>query len=176
MIQVAEWLRNIIVAIIIAGFLEMLLPNNELKSVTKMIMGLVILGTLLLPLMKIFNLPEQISTSIPSLSNRDSHLQTQQIIAKGLKIRNQWTHQLQEQHQKMLESKVRNMIGLIDEAQLDSIQLYYQGEQLEKAVVTLKPLRRRFSETSNLQRKIIDSVQFVTDLPENQIEVNWNGR
>ncbi|HBE80421.1 MAG TPA: stage III sporulation protein AF, partial [Firmicutes bacterium] len=57
MSQVTEWLRQLVAAIILAGLLEMLLPNNELKNVTKMVMGLLIMMILIQPLIKVFVLP-----------------------------------------------------------------------------------------------------------------------
>ncbi|HBF38340.1 MAG TPA: stage III sporulation protein AF [Firmicutes bacterium] len=175
MTQVAEWLRNIIAAIILAGFLEMLLPSNELKSVTRMTMGLVILMILLQPVLQFLDLPQHISLSLPSISNSDSP-QTQQIIAQGLKMRTEWTRGIQEQNKIMLESKLKNIMGLIDEVQVESVKLDYQGEQLNKAIVQLKSARQGIQDISSIKRKIVDSVQLLTDLREDRIEVKWNGR
>ncbi len=165
------------VAIILAGFLEMLLPNNDLKNVTRMMMGLVILSILLHPLIRFFDLPGQISVSLPSISSPDSS-KTQQLIVKGLKMRDEWTHQLKEQYKEKLESKLRNILGLIDEIQLDNLYLQYRGEQLERAFVKIKLARpgASVSQISDMKRKVIDSVRFLTDLREDQIEVNLDGR
>ncbi len=165
------------VAIILAGFLEMLLPNNDLKNVTRMMMGLVVLSLLLQPLIRFFDLPGQISVSLPSISSPDSS-KTQQLIVRGLKIRDEWTHQLKEQYKENLESKLRNILGLIDEIQLDHLYLQYQGEQLERAFVKIKFARlgTSVSQISDMKRKVIDSVRFLTDLREDQIEVNLDGR
>ncbi len=178
MSQIAEWLKNIVVAIVLAGFLEMLLPSNELKNVTRMMMGLVIMSILLQPLIRLFDLPGQISLSLPSISSPKS-IKTQQIIARGLKMRDEWTHEIQEQNKRALESKLKNIMGLIDEVQLDSLRLHYQGEQLERAYVKLKSTKPGIKdkvEIGNIKRKVINSVQFLTNLREDQIEVNWDGR
>jgi stage III sporulation protein AF len=178
MSQVAEWLRSIVAAIILAGFIEMMLPNNELKNVTRLIMGLVIMSVLLQPLIRFFDLPGQISLSLPSISSPDPS-KTQQIINKGLKMRDEWTRQIQEQNQKTLESKLKNIIGLIGEVQLDNLRLRYQGEKPDRAFVQVKLTKQKIEsmgEISDIKRKVIHSIQFLTDLREDQIEVNLDGR
>lgn len=176
--QVAEWLQKIIAAIILAGFLEMLLPNNELKSVTKMIMGLIIMMILIQPLIKFFDLPQKVRWSLPSFSEPQSNSTTRQIIERGLKLRESWTAGLKERNKTMLESKLKNIIGLVDEVQLEDVALSFQGDQLGKAVIKIKPLNRGPLEQAaknNMQRKVIDSVQLLTNLTEEQIEVIWDG-
>lgn len=165
------------VAIILAGFLEMLLPNNDLKNVTRMMMGLVILSILLQPLIRFFDLPGQISLSLPSISSPDSS-KTQQLIVRGLKMRDEWTHQLKEQYKANLESKLSNILGLMDEIHLDNLHLQYQGERPERAFVKLTVTRpgTSVSQIGDMKRKVIDSVRFLTDLREDQIEVNLDGR
>jgi stage III sporulation protein AF len=175
--QVGDWLRNIIVAIVLAGFLEMLLPNNELKSVTKLIMGLVIIMILLQPLIKIFDLPQKISWSLPSLAAPESGPATRQIIQRGLKMRERWTEDIQERNKTILEGKLKNIIGLIDEVQLEGIQLDYQAERPNKAIVKLKPLKRGPLGSviqEKIERQVSDAVQLLTSLNDNQIEVKWN--
>lgn len=178
MVQVGEWLRDIIVAIILAGFLEMLLPNNELKNVTKMIMGLVIMMILLQPLVKFLDLPQKVGWSLPSVSELESNPVTRQIIERGLKMRESWTNGIQEQNKAMLEGKLKNIIGLIDEVQLEEIKLYYQGDRLVRAILKLKLLKQGplgGGAEKKVDRKISDSVQLLTNLSEEQIEVSWDG-
>ena len=176
--QVAEWLQKIIAAIILAGFLEMLLPNNELKSVTKMIMGLLIMMILIQPLIKLFDLPQKVSWSLPSVSEPQSNLTTRQIIERGLRLRASWTAGFKERNKTMLEGKLKNIIGLIDEVHLEDVALSFQGDRLGKAVIKIKTLKRGPLETAtknSMQRKVIDSVQLLTNLTEDQIEVIWDG-
>jgi stage III sporulation protein AF len=178
MAQVSEWLRNVVVAIILAGFLEMLLPNNELKSVTKMIMGLIVMMVLLQPLIKFFDLPQTISLSLPSISEPESNPQTQQIINRGLKMRADWTKGTREKNRAMLEGKIKNIIGLIDEVQLEEIKLDFQEDDYPiKACLKLKSLKwgtLQAETVKKVDRKVIDSIQFITDLREDQIEVSWD--
>lgn len=179
MTQVGEWLRDIIAAIILAGFLEMLLPNNELKSVTKMIMGLVIMMIVLQPLIKFLDLPQKVSWSLTSISGPESSPATRQIIERGIKMRESWTNGIKEQNKSILEGKLKNIIGLIDEVQLEEIKLKYQGDYPVRAIIKLKSLKRGplgavAEEKTN--RQVSDSVQLLTDLSEDQIEVNWDGR
>jgi stage III sporulation protein AF len=176
--QVSEWLQKIIAAIILAGFLEMLLPNNELKNVTKMVMGLFIMMILIQPLIKVFDLPQKVSWSLPSVSDPDSNFATRRIIERGLKMRESWTAGFKERNKTILEGKLKNIIGLIDGVHLEDLTLSFQGERLIRAILKLKSIKREPLEPTAskvIQHKVIDSVQLLTNLTEDQIEVNWDG-
>lgn len=47
--------RNLVILVIVMTFLEMLLPDNKLKSTAKLIFGLMIIATLLNPIVVILN-------------------------------------------------------------------------------------------------------------------------
>lgn len=57
-----DLVRSVAVIVLIAAFLEMLLPASEMKRFTKMVMGLLILVSILNPLLNFFNrdLTEQV--------------------------------------------------------------------------------------------------------------------
>jgi stage III sporulation protein AF len=183
MTQVGEWLKDIIMAIVLAGFLEMLLPNNELKSVTKMIMGLVILLILLHPLIKFLDLPQKISWSIASISKTESNPATREVIEHGMKMRENWTKDIKEQNKSLLEGKLKNIIELIGEAQMEEIKLEYKGYYPFRAVIKLKSLKRDSTGVTakeviarnNIKHQVSSAVQLLTNLKEDQIEVNWDG-
>jgi stage III sporulation protein AF len=176
--QVTEWLRQLVAAIILAGLLEMLLPNNELKNVTKMVMGLLIMMILIQPLIKVFDLPQKVNWSLPSLAAPKTSPPTERIIAKGLKIRESWTKEFQRQNQALLEEKLKNIIGLIDEVQLKAIKVDFQDDKPFKAVLKLKLLDPVPSAPGNItviRRKVVNAVQLLTNLSPDKIEVSWNG-
>ncbi len=50
-----QWLRTITALVIIIGFFEMLLPENDLKQLAKLIMGLVLMLAILQPILALVN-------------------------------------------------------------------------------------------------------------------------
>lgn len=50
-----EWLKEIIVVVLLAVFLDLILPNSQLQRYVKMVMGLLILMTMLSPVLRFLN-------------------------------------------------------------------------------------------------------------------------
>jgi stage III sporulation protein AF len=175
--NIAEWLQRIIAAVIVAGFLEMILPNNELKGVTKMIVGLMVIMILVQPVAKVFQIPSEIAWSLPTLNGERLQPSTDKIIKKGLELRSSWTSRFKEENQQYLEKKIRNILGMIDDIRIEKVQVTFDDQNPVGASIEVAPVDR----TSTIDRntiitKIKNSVQLVSNLTEERIEVIWDGR
>ncbi|MGC5324412.1 stage III sporulation protein AF [Brevibacillus sp. SYSU BS000544] len=53
------WLKKIILLVLLAAFLDLILPNTNLQRYVKMVMGLIILMTILSPVFSVFNLSQE---------------------------------------------------------------------------------------------------------------------
>jgi stage III sporulation protein AF len=181
MIPLIAWLKSIVAAIVLAGFLEMLLPNNELKGVTKLVMGLLILMILLQPLLQIFHLPLEFSWPVPGVSGEPpaaKTVSTETIVKEGLELRRQWTAQFQDRQREAIGRKIGNILRLIDEIDLVALKPIYEGDRLLRVRVetrwrTAGPIES--GQRREIEAKIRNSVQLVTDLSNEQIEVIWRG-
>ena len=175
--QIGHWLKPIVAMIILAGFFEMILPDNQLRSVTKMILGLVIIMFLLQPLAKVLNLPATIVHSLSgAVGTRAVPANTDQVIREGIKMRNAWLQDYQTQARQDLEVKIRRVIGLLEEVRLKKVSCVYEGSGLKKVqvVVALKESALLRSQVvAGLNRKIVEAVRLLTQLNHNQIEVRW---
>jgi stage III sporulation protein AF len=131
MTEIADWIKKIIAVLILAGFLEMILPNNELKGVTKMMIGLLIILIIVQPLFKIFNLPTTILNSVSGVVEADTSGNglpaTRRIIKEGLAIRNGWTLDIQKRNQEILTEKIKTSIGLIDGVKLLDVKMEFHN-------------------------------------------------
>lgn len=52
------WLKKIILLVLLAAFLDLILPNTTLQRYVKMVMGLILLLTIISPLFALFNLSQ----------------------------------------------------------------------------------------------------------------------
>jgi stage III sporulation protein AF len=52
------WLKKIILLVLLAAFLDLILPNTNLQRYVKMVMGLIILVSIMSPLFSLFNLSQ----------------------------------------------------------------------------------------------------------------------
>ncbi|MDI3256606.1 MAG: stage III sporulation protein AF [Kyrpidia sp.] len=62
------WLRQVVLVLLAAAFLDWMLPTNTMQRYVKVVMGLVVVGTLLTPLMQIFHLTESWKAAVASLA------------------------------------------------------------------------------------------------------------
>ncbi|CAJ1002988.1 stage III sporulation protein AF [Brevibacillus aydinogluensis] len=53
------WLKKIILLVLLAAFLDLILPNTSLQRYVKMVMGLILLLTIISPVFSLFNLSQE---------------------------------------------------------------------------------------------------------------------
>lgn len=111
------WLKKIILLVLLAAFLDLILPNTNLQRYVKMVMGLIILLTIMSPVFSIFNLSQD------QLALRMSRYQQEMTNAgdtdwKGLTNRilatqdEQAHHYVQEQMEAMIREQVKESYGV----------------------------------------------------------------
>lgn len=89
----AEWLREIIFIVLIAVFIDLLLPNRAMERYVKFVVSLLILLTLLSPVMRFFSadakdqLEAAFATSWDGLESDSQGQSTEAILQQGEKLR-----------------------------------------------------------------------------------------
>ncbi len=90
-----EWLKEIIVVVLFAVFIDLLLPNRSMERYVKFVVSLLILLTLLSPVMRIFSsdAKQKIETAFAeswsSLDGTDTKESTETILWQGEQLRKQ---------------------------------------------------------------------------------------
>lgn len=69
------WLKTIIMAILLASFIDLLLPNNKMQSYVKTVMSLFILLTLLTPILELFQHKGSVDEMINAAQQKQSTLE-----------------------------------------------------------------------------------------------------
>jgi stage III sporulation protein AF len=185
--QITEWLKQIIAAVFLAGFLEMLLPNNELKGATRMIMGLLIMMILIQPLVKIFKMPTELlwSTTETIIGSESQRIlpSADDLINRGKRLRKQWasaqTPDLGQDAHASLENKLRTMIAMIDEVTLRELTPVYRNGELAGIKMKVAPVKTKILDSQlkkAVERRLYQSVALFSNLPQSRIEVLWDGR
>lgn len=197
--EIAEWIKKIIALLVLVGFLEMILPNNELKGVTKMVMGLLVILIFVQPVLKIFKFPVAILNTIPVITKTtaSSTPTTGRIIKAGLTIRDDWTAALKRRNQELLIEKIKTSMGLIDGIKLLEVKVKFKNsgitglsESPDRGDLEKIKLRVRFINSGGsarvslavtktnqqyLSRRIRDTIKLFSNLTDDQIEVIWDG-
>jgi len=174
--NLADWLRQLITVLVLAGFIEMLAPENSLKKAVKLVIGLMVMLILIQPLTHFFKIPidpDRVLSSSQGVKDQAS----QQVIERGLQIRNRWEERFNSQQRALVEEKIESVIGLIDGIDLKELRFFELKSGPSKALVRVAPaFGKKFSKTDKdkLTIKIQNSIRLVCNLSKEQIEVIWD--
>jgi stage III sporulation protein AF len=173
---IAGWLKRLIVMVVLAGFIEMILPDNQLRNVTKMVLGLVIMVFLIRPLADLMNLPPVLAESLSRIPKDNAAvLKTDQVVRAGLRMRQQWQARYNETNQRKLEENLKKVFALL-EVRLLQIDYSYRDYRLNKVKIIVEPVSNEVIQANLLRRlgrKLRQTVRLFTGLNEDQVEVRW---
>ncbi|WP_019639158.1 stage III sporulation protein AF [Paenibacillus fonticola] len=132
MAWLAQWLKEIIFVVLMAAFIDLLLPNRSMERYVKLVVSLLILLTLISPVMRIFS-PEaekKLDLSFMDQSGEESSadVTTEEILRQGEQLRMkreqeamQWASeqaakQMQEQIERETGQTVERVVVKLEEA------------------------------------------------------------
>lgn len=171
----SAWLRQLIIALVLAGFLEMLIPENGLKKTAKLVIGLMVMLILIQPLLRIFKIPFEWDRII--IEDRiGGGTDSQPVLDRGLQIRGKWEKSFRTEQQKITGEKIQSIIGLIDEVDLLETLFVDSGSGPGAVLIKVVPAYGKDlsgSKRDQLTAKIKNSVRLVSGFSGDQIEVNW---
>jgi stage III sporulation protein AF len=173
--QIAGWLKRLIVMVILAGFIEMLLPDNQLRNVTKLVFGLVIMVFMIQPVTKLMNLPLSLAESLSRIPGENAVPATAQVLRAGIRMRSQWQMRYNRTNQHHLEENLKKVFGLL-EVKLRQVDCDYRDSRLIKVKIMAEPVLGKVIRSDSLRRldqKIRRAVRLFTGLNEDQVEVRW---
>ncbi|HEX3015308.1 MAG TPA: stage III sporulation protein AF [Desulfobacteria bacterium] len=154
--------RNIALITLLAGFLEMLLPNNSMRRFVQLVMGLFVLMAVLTPIANLLHKP--LAFEIPAWSQADNTAQEQElaeVMQQGKQIRENGRLSAQQEYRKVIErqakalaltvSGVRNVsiaASIKEDGQINKIEV-----KVGKQESTIKPVERVNGANGNSPRK-----------------------
>lgn len=84
----SEWLRNIVLIILIATFVDLLIPSNSLGRYVKVVISLMILLTILSPVISLLKEDKAVNRALEQAAGMNEHAQSLNLIlANGAKMR-----------------------------------------------------------------------------------------
>lgn len=170
--RIADWLKQVAAVVILAGFLEMILPANAMKNVVKLVMGLVIIAILLQPLLMVFQIPVILDWPLATAVNEEA---TQDVVAAGLDLRTRWEDFYQKQYQAKLEATIREQIRQTGKAEVTASRFDFNEGRLKRAMLVLRPTVPLADEVrKSLKNQITGWLGLMTGISDQQIEVKWH--
>lgn len=154
------WIKNIVLIILFATFIELLLPNNNYKKFVKVIMGLLVLQAVLQPVLDLFNNPWR-EAAVQGVTARAVVEKTGQITNQSTKLQGERDRLVLEQYRRELSKQVQvlamSVAGVADvgvnislNEQKDDksygaikvITLTAKAEQTVKGPTSVEPVKR----------------------------------
>lgn len=141
----SEWLREIIFIILLAVFIDLLLPSNRMQSYVKVVISLLIFMTILSPLIKLLKTDFSLDALIPqeqAAAGEMASLETIMEEAKSLDLRRQ--EQAVEMVEDQIALQIKQQIGIrfAEQAQKVDVKL----EHLEDGQIQIIALEINLAE------------------------------
>lgn len=155
-----ELTRNLVLILVLAAFLEMLLPGKKFKPYLRLVVGLFVLLTIVQPILEFVDQDLQFHFTMPeaSIGQRDT------ILADGYELQKHHGEEAAKTIQNNLEKQVEAMIYLIPQVEKveTSLSLGVDGDNLfiEKVSVNVQ--------LDSQQQGLVEMVEPVQISPENR--------
>ncbi|CDX02449.1 Stage III sporulation protein AF (Spore III AF) [Desulfitobacterium hafniense] len=183
--------RNLAIILLLASFLEMLLPNKSMKGFVKLVMGLFVISAILTPLTTLLGMT--VESAIPAWT--ESSAQELAVLAPGEVGEAISTNAVQEQYKAIVVSQIKALTvgmegikelqvnvdlaegssGLTNIPRIDRIMIHLDAEErgvqpIEDIVIDLnepKPIQKQVLSATALE--IRDKVALFMQMPREQI-------
>ncbi len=126
---ISEIVRTVIIIVLLASFIEMLLPGREMGGYVRLVMGLFIIIAILNPLVSWWK-GERINWEIEAWSFVPDRSETEAAIAQGMELERQNRELALAEYRKRLEKQVESMAKLLPEVESANADIVLErGEQ-----------------------------------------------
>lgn len=113
--------QNLVIIVILAMFMEMLLPAGEMRKYVKMVMGLLIVVAVVQAAGEMARW--DFTWDLPSLTRKEDQAQVSGILEAGQKISGEQQQRAMEQYQQGLANQVRALAGINKEITVVGVEV-----------------------------------------------------
>ncbi len=109
--MIRDLVRNVTIIVVIAGFLEMLLPSSELKKFVKAVLGLFILISMLNPLISLFD--KNVTSEVLAWQDPAKNRELNSILSQGEQISQEMDEKTKELYSKNVAKQIETIVKLV---------------------------------------------------------------
>ncbi len=188
---ISDWLKQIILLVLIATFIDLILPNSQLDRYVKLVMGLLIIMAILSPIFGLLTDDLDLESlaflpSVPAYSRMDS---IEEIKQKSETLKQEQQQTVRQQAEQKLGQAIKNELEehFPVEIKKSEVKLQVSGDEVESVSVSMLPQKSE----SFMGMKAVEPVNIDLDSPKREtkpdfkpleqdvmryIEKNWNVR
>lgn len=141
---ISDWLRELVLMIMVAIFLDLILPNNSMQRYVKVVVSLFIVLVMLNPILAIFQLNIDSETWLAPYLNSSDSRNTEDILQQGELLKKKHEAQSIDLVGDQIEQLIKDELASQFSVQAHDIQLFIQqkgdGYNLEEIQVVVEPM------------------------------------
>ena len=137
--SVKEWVRNIAVIIVVAGFLELILPQSDLQRFARLVVGFFILLAIIQPLVGAFRQQVTFNTAFLEAATAGS-ADTVAVLAKGKELRANHTRAALAEYRAAIERQVVAMSAWLG-AEVRAVSVDLVEDQASRQFGAIRAMR-----------------------------------
>lgn len=164
------WLKKIILLVLLAAFLDLILPNTTLQRYVKMVMGLILLLTIISPVFTLFSLSQDdLALRLDRYQqelNKPADVEWKRITDKLLSQQDaQMTTYVEAQVESAVKARVKEAYGM----EVQDVQIRLNGDN--PAQPTLNGIELVLGEAAGEKQQVEGSVQPIQPIQPIDIQV-----
>ncbi|MFY0543265.1 stage III sporulation protein AF [Brevibacillus sp. H7] len=131
------WLKKIILLVLLAAFLDLILPNTSMQRYVKMVMGLIILLTIISPVFALFNLSqEELAVRLDRYQEELDKPPDQEWKRMTDKLLGQRDQQMTEYVKSQMEAAIRAQVKETHGVELSSVEVSFDAESTDQPSIS----------------------------------------
>jgi stage III sporulation protein AF len=171
---IGEIVRNVCILVILAAFLELLLPSGQLNGFVRLVMGLLILAAILNPILGFVGQ----KPALDIYRHEDYSQQTEQLLEEGNELSQGLRQQAQAEYEAGLKGQIASLTALtpgIIEAEVDLQLSPGQGSHIMIERVRILALKDdSMPDEPALRQKIIATIANFYGIDQSLIQVTFS--
>ncbi|MCK8826635.1 stage III sporulation protein AF [Natroniella acetigena] len=180
--QLREWVRNIVLVILFANFIQMLVPSGQMKSFVKVIIGFFIILVVLNPILSLVRYPQQIFNLDLFSIQRPSF---DEVVEDGKSLKREQNNEIRGDYKQRLGKQIESFIefnfqiestvelALDQENELEKIEIRVQEDRITPVNVDLSQEDKEPKPISK-EKKLKELIANFYALDLEQVEVEFD--
>jgi stage III sporulation protein AF len=152
------WLKKIILLVLLAAFLDLILPNTSMQRYVKMVMGLIILLTIISPVFALFNLSqEELALRLDRYQEEFDKPSGQEWKSMADKLLGRRDEQVTESVKSQMEAAIRTQVKEMYGVDLSAVEVNLNTDKAQNP--TISQIRLVIGETAPDSGKSVPPIQ-----------------
>ena len=151
-----EWVKNIVLIVLFANFIEMLLPNSKFRGYIRVVIGFFVILVIMVPIINLLNFQNQ-GWNFSLVNSNQASLE--KILTAGNKLREQEQKQARSKYKTRLIKQMKAVIKLNSKLEEVEVEIDLSNDnQVKKIVVNtalteVTPVQVNINKTKEIEDK-----------------------